>query len=93
MADTSPQALMAAANCFQCNASNVYTATLMELAMLSQIVTTGLGGGGGQILVYTTTDPTTDGVFPTDVTKPAIAYKNDGNGATFSWSIATGTWV
>lgn len=93
MADTSPQALLSQANCFTCYGNNPYTLTLMELALLVNIANTGIGGGGGQILVYTTTDPTTDGVVPTDVTQPAIAYKNDGSGPTFQWQIATGTWV
>ena len=54
----------------------------------------GAGSGGiGEVLTYTTTDPTTDGVFPTDTTKGAIAYRRDGLGSTFQWNIDTQAWV
>jgi hypothetical protein len=54
----------------------------------------GAGGGGiGEVLTYSTTDPTTDGVVPTDPTQGAIAYKDDGNGSMFTWNIATQAWV
>ena len=64
--------------------------------LLCQIVLGG-GGGGGlgtiQVLVYTTTDPTADGVFPSDQTRGAIAYKQDGAGSIFQWNTATLAWV
>jgi hypothetical protein len=44
------------------------------------------------VLVYTTTDPTTDGIFPTDQTKGAIAYKLGGTGSTFYWNTSTLAW-
>jgi hypothetical protein len=71
-----PKSLLAQANCLQCYAPNLYTLTLMEVALLSQL--SGGGGGGGgtlQVFQYTGTDPNSDGVVPTDPTKPAIAYK------------------
>ena len=41
---------------------------------------------------YTTTDPTTDGVFPYDLTRGAIAYKRDGTGSIFSWDTVGQVW-
>lgn len=93
MADTSPQALLSQANCFTCYGNNPYTLTLMELALLVNILNTGIGGGGGQLVIYTTTDPTTDGVLPTDQTQPALAYKQDGGGPLFIWRTDTHVWA
>lgn len=54
-----------------------------------------LGGGGsggaGQIVQYTT-DPTTEGLTPTDQDLPAIAYQKDGTGPTITWSTTTHVW-
>ena|SRR5438309_1829331 len=48
-------------------------------------------GGSGQIVIYTGTDPTSDGLIPTDPTKPAIAYKPGDQ--TWDWNPLTQTWV
>ena len=40
MADTTPQTLLAAATCYQCNSPNVYTLNLLKLAMLQKLVLT-----------------------------------------------------
>lgn len=52
---------------------------------------TGAGTSGGQVLIYTT-DPTTDGLFPTNQNSPAIAYQKDGLGPTITWNTDTHTW-
>ena len=51
----------------------------------------GGGGGSGQIVAYTTTDPNTDGVVPTDPTKPAIAVKP--NSTLYVWTPPAGPWT
>lgn len=48
------------------------------------------GGGAGEILRYTTTGPTADGVLPTDLSHEAIAVKPDGS--TFTWDSTLHTW-
>ena len=50
------------------------------------------GGGAAQVLQYTTTDPTTDGITPTDPNEPAIAYKDDGSLPIFVWNTTTHIW-
>jgi len=46
VADTSPQALLAQANCFSCFGVGPGEMQLMELALLAQISANGTGGGG-----------------------------------------------
>lgn len=46
----------------------------------------------GQILVYTTTDPTTDNVFPADDSVPALAYKLGVPGAIYQWNPNNSAW-
>jgi len=46
-----------------------------------------------QIYVYTGATPTADGVMPSDPTKPAIAYKQDGTGPTRFWNTSALVWV
>lgn len=52
----------------------------------------GSGGANGQVMEYTGTDPTSDGLTPTDPTKPAIAYKEDGSTSTYVWNVALQIW-
>lgn len=68
---------------------------LLILGLLAQIAQGGgVGpGGGGQLLTYSGTDPTSDGILPTDQSKPAMAYKVDGSGPTYSWDTINHTWV
>lgn len=49
-------------------------------------------GGGGQI-VYYTTDPNVEGVAPDDVNAEAIALSVDGTGPSYTWVIASQTWI
>lgn len=51
----------------------------------------GGGAGSGQIREYTT-DPTTEGLTPTDQDLPAFAYQKDGTGPTISWNTTTHVW-
>ena len=51
----------------------------------------GGGGGSGQIVAYTGADPNTDGVLPTDQTKPAIAVKP--NATTYTWDTVNLIWA
>lgn len=63
---TTPQALLAAAKCYQCYASSGYMLQLIELGLLKQIVEGGGGGGGGGVLFTTGSgDPPTDGSVAT----------------------------
>ena len=92
MADTSPQALLAAAKCFECYGPNDYTLRLMELALLAQL-SSGGAIAGQQVLEYLNNDPTSDGVFPTNKTAPAIAYHRSGINPNYNWRIDTQQWV
>ncbi len=66
----------------------------IKLALLCQILAgTAGGGGGGQVMEYTGTDPTSDGLVPTDQNLPAVAYSRTGAGSTFSWNTVTHVWV
>lgn len=47
-------------------------------------------GGGGQIVLYTTTGPTADGVTPNNVNGEAIAVKPGGS--TFTWDSTLHVW-
>lgn len=68
------------------------TKLLQIIAQLMCEVSGGGGGGSGQIKIYVT-NPNTEGVVPDDVTQPGIAYKDDGTGSTFVWSVSQGQWV
>ena len=54
------------------------------------VLSTGGGGGSGEILAYTTTGPTADGVLPSDLNAEAIAVKPDGT--TFTWDSTLHVW-
>lgn len=45
-----------------------------------------------QVIFYTTTDPTTDGIFPADRSRPCLAYRRGGGGNTFEWDPDTQLW-
>lgn len=87
-----PQTLINQANCYNCFSSQW---PLMELALLNQIAQNGGGGGGGgsvQVLYYTGSSPTADGLVPTNQALAAIAYKQGGAGPTYGWNTNTLTW-
>lgn len=87
-----PQELVNQANCLLCGLSPGLVG-YAQLAVLCDIAGGGGGGGSvGQVMQYTTTDPTTDGITPTDPNQPAIAYKNDGSLPTFVWNTTTHIW-
>lgn len=95
MADTSAATLLAQANCYACYGSNPYMLNLMKLALLAQLAGGGSGGGGlstAQMVVYTGTDPTSDGLTPTNPNNPAIAYKKTGDGPEYYWNTSTHVW-
>ena len=50
----------------------------------------GGSGGSGEILAYTTTGPTADGVLPSDLDHEAIAVKPDAT--TFIWDSTLHAW-
>lgn len=55
----------------------------------------GGGGGGvvnGELLFYTASDPNSQGLVPTDQTKPAFAYKKDGTGPSYGWNPTNLDW-
>lgn len=86
------QTLLAQARCLQCEMSQGMLG-FAQLAVLCDIAAAGGGSGGAaQVLQYTTTDPTTDGIVPTNVNSPAIAYKNDGTLPLFYWNTTTHIW-
>ncbi len=89
-----PAALMEEARCLQCNITQGMLG-YVQLGVLCSIASSGGGGGGGgatQVLEYTTTDPTTDGITPTNLNSPAIAYKDDGSLPIFVWNTSTHIW-
>lgn len=45
----------------------------------------------GQILQYNA-DPTLEGVIPTDMDSPAVAYPAGGQGTTYTWNTTTHVW-
>ena len=53
--------------------------------------TGGGGSGSGSVLQYVD-DPNTEGVLPSDVSKPALAYSQDGMGSIRQWNTMTLTW-
>lgn len=87
-----PATLMADARCINaCVPPGMQMAVLISLA--SQILAAGgggSGGGSGQIVPYTGADPNSDGVFPADLTKAAIAVKPSGT--TYTWDKDAQTW-
>lgn len=50
----------------------------------------GGGGGAGQLVGYTTTGPTVDGVLPANQNAPAIAVKYQST--TYTWSPTLHVW-
>ncbi len=52
----------------------------------------GGGGGNGQMVIYETTDPTTEGRFPTNLAGPAMAYRRDNLGAQYTWDPVAQGW-
>jgi hypothetical protein len=87
-----PNELVSLARCFTCLPPGLLSP--LQTYLLCQLVEMAQSGGlsSNQVLVYTTTDPTTDGIFPTDQTKGAIAYKLGGTGSTFYWNTSTLAW-
>lgn len=91
MACTSNE-LLASARCL-CGLSPLDHLAIQTYLLCQLVIGGGIGGGGTiQVLEYTTTDPATDGIFPADQTKAAIAYKQDGTGTTFVWNTSTLAW-
>lgn len=60
---------------------------LLALANVGSAVST-----NGQLVVYESTDPTTEGLTPTNQNAPAWAYKRDGTGPSYSWNPTTHVW-
>lgn len=48
-------------------------------------------GGGIQVLQYTS-NPTSEGQFPSNLNSPAICYQKDGLGQMFTWNTTTHVW-
>lgn len=86
-----PADLVEEARCLQC----AIPAGLLGYAQLAKLcdISGGGGGGGGAVMTYTGDDPNTDGIIPTDPTKPALCYKSDGSAATYSWDVNLQIWV
>ena len=84
-----PAILMEEARCLQCAIPQGMLG-YVQLTVLCDIASG--GGGAAQVLQYTTTDPTTDGITPTDPNEPAIAYKDDGSLPIFVWNTTTHIW-
>ena len=68
---------------------------LQIIAQLMCEVQGGGGGGSGQIKIYDPAlgTPNDSGVVPDDITKPGIAYTDNGEGTTWVWSVSTVLWV
>ncbi len=64
---------------------------LQVIAQLSCEIADAGGGGSGQIYIYTT-DPNTDAIVPDNTASPALAYKDDGTGSIYVWSIISQIW-
>ncbi len=94
MADTSPQALLSASNCYNCYGPGVWP--LMELALLQQIATGGGSGGGGSTQVYSTSDadPNVAAIVPADPTKGAEFYQTPSITLynRWVWDVTAQTW-
>lgn len=90
---TDAQTLLTQAACHGCNAATPYELQMMLVALMIQVVNAGGGGGGsGSVLQYTGANPTADGITPTNINNPAVAYKADGTDATYSWNTTTHVW-
>lgn len=88
-----PNELLALARCM-CGLSPLDHLAIQTYLLCQLVIGGGVGGGGiGEVLVYTTTDPATDGIFPTDQTQGAIAYKQNGAGSVFYWDTNALAWV
>ena len=86
-----PSSLVAASECIRC----AMTEKQMLAAMVFLICnggTGGTGGSGAQLVLYTTTNPTTDGVTPTNINANAIAYRADGTQPIFVWDPVGHAW-
>lgn len=94
MADVKISALPAAT---QANLGDIFpkvdsVSGVTQKITLTQIIAL-ITGTQSQLLIYTTTDPTTDGIVPANQNAPAKAYKFDGSGADYSWRTDTHEWV
>lgn len=65
------------------------TQWFIEQRILGALVD-GAGAASGEILAYTTTGPTADGVLPSDLNHQAIAVKPGGS--TFTWDSTLHVW-
>lgn len=92
---TSPQTLSVTIQSEQQGSISSSIASLQAqiTALKAQVVALQNMVSVSQMVVYTTTDPTTDGQFPTNRNAPAIAYKFDGTGPLFIWDIGAQAWV
>lgn len=52
----------------------------------------GSGSGSAQMYAYTTTDPTTDGITPTNQNEEAMAYSLTGIGPVYTWDTSSHVW-
>jgi len=87
-----PDSLMEEARCLQC-AIPQGELGFAQLGVLCEIASGGGGGGGGgQVMQYTGADPTSDGITPTNLNDPAMAYKNDGSLPIYVWNTTTHIW-
>lgn len=84
--DMTPDEIAEASACFAC----INDRETAILYLLGQLVAGSGVGGGGQILEYTTTGPTADGLVPDTLNKPAIAVKPGGS--TFTWDPTLHVW-
>jgi len=50
--------------------------------------------GTGEVLSYSgsPSDPTTEGVFPVNLTGDAVCYPRSGSGPTYNWSSSLQAW-
>lgn len=85
-----PQEWLDEATCYVC-LPGVSQAKAVIIAMLDSI-SQNAGSGSAQMLVYTGADPTADGLIPTNINSPAIAYKLDGSSGTYVWNTNTHVW-
>jgi hypothetical protein len=49
--------------------------------------------GPGQLLEYTGTDPTSDGILPADQNQPAVAYNRTGVNRMYGWNTVGHAWT
>jgi hypothetical protein len=47
----------------------------------------------GNVVFYTGSDPTSDGLVPADTAAGAVAYSANGSGPTWSWDTSSSSWV